>query len=130
MKTTKKLSEKSPLLAYPLRSEGDYERALKDIEPLAIKRERNSNESDFLEVMTILIEHYEDEHHRIETGHKTGAELLKHLMEENGLSGADLGRILGNRTEGYPILRGERELTKSQMRRLGEHFNVPPGLFL
>ncbi|MCA9427649.1 MAG: transcriptional regulator, partial [Candidatus Omnitrophica bacterium] len=94
------------------------------------KQELEPNESDFLEVMTILIEHYEDEHHRIESGKKTGVELLRHLMEENGLNGADLGRILGNRTEGYPILRGERELTKSQMRRLGEHFNVPPGLFL
>ena len=129
MKTTNRLPE-PPLLPYPLRSEEDYDRALKDIEPLVIKQELEPDESDFLEVMTIVIEHYEDEHHRIESGKKTGVELLRHLMEENGLNGADLGRILGNRTEGYPILRGERELTKSQMRRLGEHFNVPPGLFL
>jgi len=129
MKSTKKLREPL-LLPYPLRSEEDNQRALKDIEPLVIKQDLEPNESDFLEAMTILIEHYEDEHYRIEIGRKTGVERLRHLMEENGLTGADLGRILGNRTEGYPILRGERELTRSQMRRLGEHFKVPPGLFM
>jgi HTH-type transcriptional regulator/antitoxin HigA len=115
---------------YPLRSEADYDRALKEIEPLVVKSKLSPDERDFLDVMTILIEHYEDDHYRIEEGGLTRIDLLRYLMEENGLSGADLGRILGNRTEGYPILRGERELTKNQMRKLGEYFQVPAGLFL
>lgn len=130
MKTVQDRPVLSGPTPFPLRSESDYERAVREIEPLVVKSKLTRQEKDYLEVMTILIEHYEENHHRIETPRKTGVDLLKHLLEEHGLSGADLGRILGNRTEGYPILRGDRELTKTHMRKLGEHFGVPAGLFL
>ena len=115
---------------FPIRNEPDYRRAFERIEPLAVKTRLSRSERDFLDVMTILIDRYEEEHHRVETAGISGIEVLKNLLRENGMTGSDLGRILGTRTQGYPILRGERSLSKNQMLKLGNYFGVTPGLFL
>ena len=114
---------------FPIRTGSDYDKALKTIDSLAIKSRRSKFEQDVLEILTILIAKYEEDHCRIETSGISGVEALKHLLEENGLSGADLGRILGTRTQGYPILRGERPLSTDHMMKLGSYFAVSPGLF-
>ncbi len=47
------------------------------------------------------------------------------LLAEYGLAGADLSRILGgSRNLGAMILRGERNLTLPQVRKLAAHFEV------
>jgi HTH-type transcriptional regulator/antitoxin HigA len=124
-----KTHAKLGLRPFPIRSEEDYDRAVELIEPLVVKSKRTREETDFLEIVTTLIEKYEEIYHPIGTSHLRGTDVLRHLLEENGLTGADLGRILGTRTQGYPILRGERDLTKQHMVRLGEYFGVPPGVF-
>ncbi|MBI4579745.1 MAG: hypothetical protein HY718_08590, partial [Planctomycetes bacterium] len=43
---------------------------------------------------------------------------------------ARLGEMLGNRSLGSKILRGERDLSKSHIRVLAKRFNVDPGLFI
>ena len=55
---------------------------------------------------------------------------LRFLVEENGLTGRELGRILGDETLGNRVLRGERELSKAHIRKLADHFGVSPALFL
>lgn len=117
------------MLPFPIHKAGDYERALKLVEPLVSKGRLPRMERDFLDIMVTLIEKYEEEHFAIDLRGLRGVDVLRHLLEANGLSGADLGRILGSRTQGYPILRGGRELSKAQMITLGEYFNVPPGVF-
>jgi HTH-type transcriptional regulator/antitoxin HigA len=57
-------------------------------------------------------------------------ERLRYLMEENGMSASDLGRLLGDRSLGSRILNGERELSKSHIKKLAEHFHLEPGFFL
>ncbi len=117
------------LRAFPLHTRKDYEKAVRLIEPLAIKKSCSREERDFLDVMTILIERYDEEHFPIGSRNLHGIAFLKHLLEENRMSSADLGRILGTRTQGYPILRGDRDLSKKQMVILGEFFGLPPSLF-
>lgn len=121
--------EREGLNPFPLHKQSEYERALKLVEPLVSKTRLTRQERDFLEILATIIEKYEEVHFAIDLKGLGGVEVLRHLMEANGLSGADLGRILGSRTQGYPILRGERELSKAQMIRLGEYFSVPPGVF-
>ena len=48
------------------------------------------------------------------------------LVEERGMTGKDLSRVLGaSRNLGAMILRGERRLTADHIRTLAAHFNVP-----
>ena len=57
-------------------------------------------------------------------------EVLHLLVEEHGISGRELGRILGNEAAGGFILRGERSITVYQAKKLGARFSVDPSLFL
>ena len=58
-------------------------------------------------------------------------ELLKHLLAENDMGGADLSRLLGgSRQLGPMILRGERSITAEHARKLGARFALDPGAFI
>ncbi len=58
-------------------------------------------------------------------------EILRQLLEQQGLSAADLSRLLdGSRNLGAMILRGERSLTLPHIRKLATHFKVGPELFI
>jgi HTH-type transcriptional regulator/antitoxin HigA len=62
---------------------------------------------------------------------KRGLPLLKHLAEENSMSGADLSRLLGaDRSLGVRILSGERNLTVEHAKKLAARFQVPMEVFL
>ena len=57
--------------------------------------------------------------------------VLEHLMAEQGMTAAELSRVLGaSRNLGGMILRGERRLTLDHVTRLAKHFHVSPALFL
>jgi antitoxin component HigA of HigAB toxin-antitoxin module len=57
--------------------------------------------------------------------------MLKHLLEQHGLSGVDLSRLLGVSSKlGPMILRGERSITVEHARALGAHFGLPAGAFI
>lgn len=116
-------------LLKPIRTQGDYNRAMHIIDMLAGRTDLNSDQEAYLESLSILVEAYEKTHFEIDpTGQPL--ETLKFLLEQNGLTGSDLGRILGQRQVGSKILRGEREMSKAQIKKLAEHFAVDPSLFL
>ena len=54
---------------------------------------------------------------------------LTRLLDVHGLTASDLGRLLGNRTLGSAILRGDRDLSKAHILTLAERFKVSPVLF-
>jgi len=113
----------------PIRTRGDYNRAIKIAGELAARTNLTKDQSDYLEVISLLIEAYESKHFAIDTS-KGPIETLKFLLETNGLNGSDLGRILGQRQLGAKILNGTRHLSKAHIMKLAEHFFVEPGVFL
>ena len=127
----KKLNELTRMLT-PLAIDSDrtYWKTLKWIDELAVLDKRTKDQDRFLETLTILVETYEDKHHRIDVDAVSPIEALEFLLEQHGLSGRDLGRILGQPQLGGKILRGESELSKNHIRKLCEYFKVSPELFL
>jgi len=91
---------------------------------------RTADQVEYLETLTILFEAYEREHERIQTSHLSPLDVLGFLLESNGMSGSDLGRLLGNRELGPKILNGSRQLSKAHIRRITQRFKVDAGLFL
>ena len=56
---------------------------------------------------------------------------LRHLLEANDLTAADLSRLLGcDRSLGVRILNGERQLTVNHIQTLANHFGLPSQAFL
>jgi HTH-type transcriptional regulator/antitoxin HigA len=115
----------------PLRSERDYDAAVSVLDTLVVRPEGSLSpgEQDYLDTLTMLVEEYDREHYDVETKHGDPLTTLKYLMQESGLTQADLGRLLGNRALASLILNGHRQLSKSHIRKLADHFRVSPALF-
>ena len=90
----------------------------------------NSDQEDYLEAIATFVEAYEAERFPLDDSQLTPLDALKALLAEHGMSASDLGRLLGNRTLGTPILSGRRALSKAHIKKLAEHFKVEPGVFL
>jgi len=112
----------------PIHSKTEYAQALNTASELASRTSFTQEQADYLEVLTNNIKAYEDQH--FDRGKHTPLEILRFLVSENGMSGSDLGRILGHRTLGPKILKGERQLSKGHIKTLAAHFSVNPSLFL
>ena len=89
-----------------------------------------ADQEDYLEMLAGVIKAYDDrtlKHWPV----SSGVEILGFLMEEHGLKGPDLARILGvSPTIAYRIIKGRRRLTADHIRALAEHFGVSADLFL
>jgi HTH-type transcriptional regulator/antitoxin HigA len=112
----------------PLHDEVDYNNALEVAEALVGSVDLTDDQADYLDVLTDIVQKYEARRHAV-AGRATPLDALKRMIEERGLSGSDLGRLLGSRPLGSAILRGERELSKTHIRILAEHFKVSTDLF-
>lgn len=100
------------------------------IDRLTFLPKLTAGQCEYLETLTILFEAYENEREQIETSHPSPIEMLRFLLESNGMNGSDLGRLLGNRELGPKILIGSRQLSKAHIRRLADRFKVAAGMFL
>ena len=92
------------------------------------KKDRlTAKEKEFAELLTVLIEAYEDEHYSIRDA--SPVEVLVHLMEANNLKQKDLAPLLGSESVVSEVLRGKRELNKHHIERLSKRFGVSPAVF-
>jgi HTH-type transcriptional regulator/antitoxin HigA len=113
----------------PLHDEVDYRNALAVLDAMA-GFQMNADQEDYFEATATFVEKYESEHHAIDQARMTPVELVRSLMEEHGMSESDLGRLLGDRSLGHRILSGERDLSKTHIRILAEHFALNPAALL
>lgn len=58
------------------------------------------------------------------------AELIRHLMEQHGLTRADMVPILGTPSRVSEVLAGKKGLSMAMVQRLRARFNVPADLLL
>ncbi|MFQ5631903.1 MAG: type II toxin-antitoxin system HigA family antitoxin, partial [bacterium] len=78
----------------PIKTEADYHATLQEIEEL-FDAELSTQEGDRLEVLTTLVEAYEERNYPIPPPDQI--EAIKYYMESRGLSQHDLERLLGSR---------------------------------
>jgi len=116
----------------PLRCGRDYDAAVTVLDTLAVRAEGSLDpgEQDYFDTLTLLVEAYDREHHGIDFEARDPLSMLTYLMQESGMTQADLGRLLGNRALASLILRGYRKLSKSHIHKLAGHFKDSPALFL
>jgi len=113
----------------PIHDKADYDNAIEMLDSI-VGFDLNKDQTDYLIALTTLVGAYEDEHYAMELTEKTGLDALKYLLEQNNMTASDLGLLLGNRSLGSKILRGDRDLSKSHLRILAERFKVDASLFL
>ena len=113
----------------PVRDEVEFDNAT-EITMAMAGHKLTADQEDYLDLVSRLIEDYEQEH-TPPIKRVSGLEALKHLLEENSMNASDLARLLGvHRTLGAMILRGERQLTVSHIQALAKRFAVSAEVFL
>lgn len=108
----------------PIRTETDYELALREIEPYFDREpEPGSPEADRLDVLATLIEAYEREHWPIDP--PDPVEAIRYCMERQGYTQSDLAALLGSRSRASEILKRRRPLTLEMVRKLHQEWGIP-----
>ena len=101
----------------PIRTEADYEAALKLVAPYFDNEpELDSDAGAHFEAMVTLIEAYEAKHYPIAPPDPVQA--IKFRMEQQGLTPADLVPMIGQRNRVYEVLNGKRKLTMAMVWKL------------
>ena len=106
----------------PIHNKKEYKAALIDIEQLWTAPAKSA-EADRLDVLALLVEHYEKTHFPI--ADPDPIEFIEHVMESRGLSRKDLEPIIGPRGRVADILNRTRPLTLEMIRRLVSQLNLP-----
>jgi len=106
----------------PIKNERDYEAALAEVETLW-SSEAGTEAADRLDVLTTLIEAYEDRCHPVLP--PDPVEAIKFRMDQEGLSRRDLEPYIGPRGRVTEILNRTRALTLPMIRRLHEGLGIP-----
>ena len=89
----------------------------------------NGGTQEYLDVLTDLVEAYENEHERIPDASE--ADVLHELMRANELSQSKLAKKVGiSQSTISAVLNGRRSLTKEQVLTLAKFFCVSPAAFL
>jgi HTH-type transcriptional regulator / antitoxin HigA len=86
-------------------------------------------ELELAELLTVLIERYEEEHYPIILDGPPH-ERLAAVMEHRGLSQSDIAKVLGSRSLASEILSGKREISKAAVKKLAESLRAPAELFI
>ncbi len=108
----------------PIRSEFDYDMALKAIERYFNKPpKKGTAEADLFDVLATLIEAYECARWPIPAADPV--DVIRYRMETHGYTRADLARVLGSRARASEVMRGKRPLSLSMIRRLAGSWEIP-----
>jgi HTH-type transcriptional regulator/antitoxin HigA len=113
----------------PIRSEAELDAALAVIDALTEREDLDPGEADYLDVLSDLVERYEDQAHPIRAA--SDAELLAFLIDQRGVKQVQVARATGIAESTLSeVLRGKRQLTRGQIAKLAGYFRVEPRVFL
>jgi HTH-type transcriptional regulator/antitoxin HigA len=112
---------------HPIKTEADYQAALRLVEGL-MHAQPNTLEGDDLDLLTTLITAYEEQHYPIVP--PDPVEALVYWMESRNLTRRDLEPLLGSRARVAEILNRRRSLTLEMIRRLHSTLGIPAEILI
>ena len=111
----------------PIKNEKTYFQALERLEQIFDAPE-NTPEGDEAEILSLLIENYENRHYPIEA--PDPIEAVKIRMEELGLKQRDMAGVLGGKSRVSEVLNRKRKLTVEMIRNLTEKLNLSASILV
>jgi HTH-type transcriptional regulator/antitoxin HigA len=111
----------------PIKTKKDYTQALERLEAI-FDAKKGSLQGDELEVLSILIDRYEENHFPI--GLPDPIEAIKFRMEQLGYNQADLAKVVGLKSRASEILNKKRKLSLDMIRQLHDKLNIPTDVLI
>ena len=111
----------------PIHNKNDYNASIEYLNSI-FDAKKGTPEADDKEILSILIEKYEDNHYQID---KPGPiEAIRFRMEQEGLTQRDLIPFIGSRSKVSEVLSGKRQLTLKMIRALHKHLGIPADILV
>jgi HTH-type transcriptional regulator/antitoxin HigA len=106
----------------PIKTKKDYEQAMLRLESI-FDAKKGATKGDELEILSLLIEKYEDEKFPIDL--PDPVEAIKFRMEQMGMTQTDLANIVGQKSRASEILNRKRKLSLDMIRQLHQQWHIP-----
>ncbi len=106
----------------PIKTKKDYQQALTRLE-IIFDSKKGSVNADELEILSMLIDNYENEHFPV--GFSDPVEAIKFRMEQLGYNQSDLVKVVGLKSRASEILNKKRKLSLEMIRQIHERLNIP-----
>jgi HTH-type transcriptional regulator/antitoxin HigA len=110
-----------------IKTEKQYQEALERLEVI-FDATKNSKNADELELLSFLIEKYEQENHQIDL--PDPIEAIKFRMEQLGYKQKDLAKVIGLKSRVSEILNRKRKLTIEMIRKLNTTLGIPTDVLI
>ena len=111
----------------PIKTEKDYDSAIKRIEELWGAKKDTPNGDEF-DLLVTLVESYEMKHYPIAPPDPIDA--IKFRMEQMGMTSADMVQYLGSQSRVSEILNKKRGLTLNMIKALYKGLKIPAEILL
>ena len=106
----------------PIKTKKDYDQALARLEVI-FDSKKGTPKGDELEVLSMLIDNYENE--KFPIGFPDPVEAIKFRMEQLGYNQTDLAKIVGLKNRASEILNRKRKLSLEMIRQIHDRLNIP-----
>jgi len=111
-----------------IHTEEELDQYAKALFRLTAKDDPTASEVQAIELLTMLVEQYEDRMHPIPSA--TPIDILRYLMDRHRLKQKDLVPELGSESNVSQILNGTRNLTLPHIHALAARFSIPASAFV
>lgn len=114
-----------------LRNAREYRAAVAEIDHLLdADPKRGTDAHDRLEFLSVLVEAYEDDHFRLDESAGTPQSAVDFVLEQKGMTRADLHEIMGGKARVSEFFSAKRRLSVAQIRGLRDLLGIPADLLL
>jgi HTH-type transcriptional regulator/antitoxin HigA len=110
-----------------IRSDEELAEYSRTLFSLTAKPKPTAAEEEAINLLTLLIEHYETKRYPLPEARPV--EVMRLLMDRNGVSQGKITPELGFQASASLILLGKRPLNRGHIARLSRRFNVSPAVF-
>ena len=111
----------------PIKTEKDYNKALERLEQI-FDAPINSKEGDEAEILSLLIDNYENKYYPIEA--PDPIEAIKIRMEEMNIKQKDLVGVIGGKSRVSEILNKKKKLTVEMIRKLEDLLHLSASILV
>jgi Predicted transcription regulator containing HTH domain len=114
-----------------LRNAKEYKAAVVEIDRLLDADPRRGTEAhDRLEFLSVLVQAYEDERDPIDERGGSPQSVVAFMLEQNGMTRADLAPLMGGKARVSEFFAGKRRLSIEQVRALRDRLGIPADLLI
>jgi HTH-type transcriptional regulator/antitoxin HigA len=121
---TEMIRQGAPHLIHSDEELAEYTQALFE---LTAKADPTPDEEEAIELVTLLIDRYESQRYPVPDAEPV--DVLRFLLDQNGLSQREVAAELGSESTVSLVLSGKRLLNRDHIARLSQRFHVSPSVF-